>query len=131
MNNSTLIPAHKSDFETLNRLKACEKNVVRPLIPELFDWLQDINWPISSDLSDILLNFDDELIPHIRKVLQSDDGTWKYSILIKLVCKMSISNRVKLIPDLKKLSASKESYDLDEGLDELSMEILESINFKS
>ncbi|WP_139293597.1 DUF5071 domain-containing protein, partial [Mycobacterium tuberculosis] len=120
-----------SDFETLNRLKACEKNVVRPLIPELFDWLQDINWPISSDLSDILLNFDDELIPHIRKVLQSDDGTWKYSILIKLVCKMSISNRVKLIPDLKKLSASKESYDLDEGLDELSMEILESINFKS
>ncbi|WP_392397657.1 DUF5071 domain-containing protein [Paenibacillus tuaregi] len=46
-------------------------------------------------MENILLRFDEELIPHIHKVLQTNDGQWKYFLLEGLVNRLPNSNLIQ------------------------------------
>ncbi|MBU5445553.1 DUF5071 domain-containing protein [Paenibacillus sp. MSJ-34] len=127
MNLRDIIPKHKLDFDSINKLKAHDKDALRPIVPDLLMWLQDINWPIASEISDILLQFDKELFPYIREVLHSDDSLWKYSILIKIIDRMAPTDKFELKQDLEKLSNNPDLNDKEEGIDEISKEILQSL----
>lgn len=130
MDINNLIPRHKLDFENVNKIKECDKNSIRLIMPELFEWLRDVNWPIASEISDILLLFDVELIPYIRMVLNSKDAMWKYTILTRIVNRIDLSASDQLIEDLVRLSNYPKPYDVEEGIDELSKELLQSIKLK-
>lgn len=119
-----LIPKDKSDFDSVNKLKECNKDTLRPIIPDLLIWLQDINWPIASEISNILIQFDEELIPHIMTILNSDDTIWKYWILTKIVSRITLGARAELRQDLIKLSNHPKPDEVAEGMDELAQELL-------
>lgn len=65
--------------------KNIEKDKIRPIIPELLVWLQDGNWPVATEVRDILLPLDKELLPHIRSILKTNDSEWKFFLLTCLV----------------------------------------------
>lgn len=119
-----LIPKDKSDFDRVKKLKECNKDTLRAIIPELLIWLQDINWPIASEISNILIQFDEELIPHIRTILNSDDTIWKYWILTKIVSRITLGARAELRQDLIRLSNHPKPDEVAEGMDELAQELL-------
>ncbi|OMD33626.1 DUF5071 domain-containing protein, partial [Paenibacillus odorifer] len=105
----------------------CDKDAIRTILPDLFEWLQDSNWPISIEISDILLQFNSELVPFIRDILNSEDGLWKCSILSLLFDKLSLRDKLELVPDLQRLSTYPTLDDKDAGIDEITMEILERL----
>ncbi|GIP17525.1 hypothetical protein J40TS1_31670 [Paenibacillus montaniterrae] len=72
-----LLPRDKHDFERVNELKKLDKNDLKELIPELLEWLQDINWPIAIEISRLLLTIPQETIPFVINVLNGRDDIWK------------------------------------------------------
>lgn len=59
-------------------------------IPLLLEWIQDLNWPGANIIVDFLVQFDDNLIEHFRKILKSDDKIWIYGLLSSFRTKFSI-----------------------------------------
>ncbi|MCG7409658.1 DUF5071 domain-containing protein [Paenibacillus sp. ACRRX] len=82
------LPRDKHDFESVNELFHLDPPIIVPLIPRLVEWLQDINWPIASDVAKLLLKYPEETIPHIKAVLNSKDDIWKNGCLLYFVQKL-------------------------------------------
>ncbi|MBP1903447.1 hypothetical protein J2Z32_000059 [Paenibacillus turicensis] len=119
-----LLPKDKHDFDSVNKLKEYDKDALREVIPELLIWLQDTNWPISLAVRDILIQFDKELIPHFKQILNSNDGMWKYWILTELVNRLTPDVRVELTQELIRLSNEPQPYDVIEEVDTAAKELL-------
>jgi hypothetical protein len=81
MNIKTLIPKDKFDFETVDKIKNYSFEEIEPIIPDLLEWLQDMNWPISRPIAELLIPFSEKISSEILKILQSEDQVWKYWIL--------------------------------------------------
>ena len=52
MDIKALIPKDKSDIETAETLSNHSFKEVQPIIPDLLEWLQDGNWPVSKTVAD-------------------------------------------------------------------------------
>jgi hypothetical protein len=76
-----LIPRNKHDHEVINDLQKLSFEQLKPIIPDLLIWLQDMNWPIASSIADILSPYIDRITPEIIEILKTDDGMWKFWIL--------------------------------------------------
>lgn len=50
-----LIPKDKMDIESVNKLKALDINLIKPIIPDLLEWTADANWPTSKEIGKLLL----------------------------------------------------------------------------
>lgn len=85
MNIRELVPKHKDDQDVIQGLKNLTFEEIRPIVPELLEWLQDINWPIAGPVAEVLNPFSDQLVPDILKILKTNDGLWKLWILTTLV----------------------------------------------
>ncbi|SDE41334.1 protein of unknown function [Mucilaginibacter pineti] len=79
-----LIPKHKHDQKVIADLKKLSFEQLKPIIPELLEWMQDMNWPIGRPIADILKPFADKIIPEIIEILRTNDGMWELWILINL-----------------------------------------------
>ena len=84
MDIQELIPKHKDDQEVIEALKKLSFEEIKPIIPELLEWLQDINWPIARPVAEVLKPFSDKLVPDILNILKTNDGIWKLWILTTL-----------------------------------------------
>lgn len=82
MNIKNLIPKDKFDFETVEKLKNYSFEEIEPIIPDLLEWLQDINWPISKSVAEYLIPYTKKISSEILNILQSHDQVWKYWILL-------------------------------------------------
>lgn len=90
-------------------------------------WLQDGNWPVSSEIRDILLPFNKELVPHIKSILRTNDGDWKYFLLIGLVRDLPKETISELRQELFDIAHSPSESDKASELDETASEILAMI----
>lgn len=50
MNKDYLIPKHKFDFEAVKRIKNADMDSVQPVLAQIFEWVEDINWPVAQEL---------------------------------------------------------------------------------
>lgn len=76
-----LIPKNKGDYEVIGELKKLSFDEIKPIIPDLLEWLQDINWPIAKCIAEVLEPFADNLTPYLLEILETNDGIWKLWIL--------------------------------------------------
>lgn len=81
MNLQDLVPKEKGDDQNIRKLKKLSFEEIQPIIPNLLMWLQDINWPIATDVADVLEPFSDKLTPYLMEIFKTKDGMWKYWIL--------------------------------------------------
>lgn len=81
MNVKDLVPKEKGDDENIQKLKNLSFEEIQPIIPDLLVWLQDINWPISGDVADVLEPYADQLTPYLMEIFRTNDGLWKMWIL--------------------------------------------------
>jgi len=128
MEYSELIPKAKSDYDCVERLKVAGKEKIIPILPQLLEWLQDINWPIAQDIVEIIADYEEHLIPHIRAVLKSDDGVWKFFLLHGLINRFSNEKLLELKPDLVRMKLSPTKDEIDEELAEKIEELLTRID---
>ncbi|WP_405157573.1 DUF5071 domain-containing protein [Paenibacillus sp. FSL H8-0283] len=121
------LPRDKFDYEAVRKLSEFSDVELKVIIPELMEWLQDGNWPISKPVEDILLRLGEDLVPHIKDVLQTQDSTWEYFILVGLIDRLPVPHLSILRSDLVRILESPTHDEILEGLDEVIMELLEKM----
>ena len=126
-NFKDLLPRDKFDNDRVEMIKKMDRDKILPLLPGLFEWTQDMNWPVAISVVELLLTFPEEIVPHIQDVLSSNDDNWKYFILNDLVRNLPIESRVQFREYLTRVSEAPTNSELAEGLDETAKDILETI----
>ncbi|MGN7414335.1 DUF5071 domain-containing protein [Paenibacillus sp. SAF-068] len=121
------LPRDKFDFEAVSKLNEFSNEELKGIIPELMQWLQDGNWPISKPVEVLLLRLGEDLIPHIKDVLQTQDPQWEYFILVGLIDRLPVSYLSTLETDLVRILESPTPSEVLEELDEVIFELLEKM----
>ncbi|WP_315372820.1 DUF5071 domain-containing protein [Paenibacillus xylanexedens] len=121
------LPSDKHDFEAVRKLSEFSDVELKVIIPELMEWLQDGNWPISKPVENLLLRLGEDLIPHIKDVLQTQDPQWEYFILVGLIDRLPISHLSMLQTDLVRILESPTPSEVLEELYEVIVELLEKM----
>ncbi|SCZ02430.1 protein of unknown function [Paenibacillus polysaccharolyticus] len=127
MNIRTMLPKDKFDVESVEKLAKRSNDELRDILPELMEWLQDGNWPISKPVEDLLLRFGDELIPHIQYVFQTRDCTWEYFMLTGLISRLPLECLRMLKPDLERIIECPTDSEILEELDEVIIPMLNQL----
>ncbi|EPD53773.1 hypothetical protein HMPREF1210_00596 [Paenisporosarcina sp. HGH0030] len=122
-----ILPRHKTDDDRVEMIKKMDRDKILPLLPGLLEWIQDINWPVAPSVLELLLTFPEEVVPHVQDVLSSDDDNWKWYILHFLVIELPVESRVQFKEYLTRVAETPTQNELEEELDEIAKEILETI----
>lgn len=125
MNRDFGLPRDKYDTASAEKLVSLGWEKVLPVMPDILEWLQDINWPVAAVFRPFLIDVGAPLAPFIKAVLATDDNVWKYGILVSVVGQ-SPELAAELRSDLERLRSTPSAGEKLEGVSELAQEILAS-----
>ncbi|MGE7688361.1 DUF5071 domain-containing protein [Lysinibacillus sp. NPDC097214] len=126
-NFGDVLPRHKFDKDRVEMIIKMDRDIILPLLPNLLEWIQDMNWPVAPSVLELLLTFPEEIVPHVQDVLSSDDENWKWFILHFLIIELPVESRVQFREYLTRVAETPTPNELAEELDEIAKEILETI----
>ena len=118
-NYTEYLPRDKHDSERVNQWKNLSRKELVLLLPGLMEWIQDMNWPVAEEVSELLLTCPDEIVPLIKNVLATNDDVWKYWCLIILVKRLPEDLRIQFKKNLIRLVESPTAGEKLEELDEI------------
>jgi len=119
----SLIPRDKHDLERAEAAIKIGYPAVAPILPELLEWLQDLNWPVAQILAPFLATIGKPLIPHIQHIFASDDEIWKYWIMTYIIAD-SAELAEAFRNDLERIAYSPTEREVEEELNETAQHIL-------
>jgi hypothetical protein len=120
------LPNDKSDTNRAEALVALGFPAVEPVLPQILEWVQDVNWPVARIFLPFLADIGTPLLPHVLHVLRTDDDIWKASVLEHVVSKSGVLSRI-LAPELIRVAASPTQGEIDVEVDVIAREILDRI----
>lgn len=107
----------KDDIEGAEALRNLTRDEIINNSPYLLEFLQDINWPVSAVVGDVLSGFTNDIELDIINILMGNDEEWKYSITLMLLyySKEKPSNKILLVLEdkIKNPSKSEKFTDFD------------------
>jgi hypothetical protein len=122
-----LIPVTKFETEKASALVQLGFPAVEPVMPQILEWVQDLNWPVGHVFQPFLARIGQPLAPYIRAILAGQDDGWKYSLLQAVVGQSAELARA-LRPELERLVTSPSAGESKEEVNLVAVEILEAIN---
>ena len=78
----------KSDFEHLSLIIEAGFPAVEPLLSHLFEWIQDMNWPVAKRLAPFLVSIGRPMFPALNEALTSSDLSWHYSCIDSVIAEL-------------------------------------------
>lgn len=115
-----LLPRDKHDVAAVERLSALGYPAVEPVLPELLEWIQDINWPVARVIAPFLAGIGRPLAPQVRPVLRSSDEDWIYFTLWNVLNRNpALIDALK--PELAQLAAAAPS---EAGIQQCAAQLL-------
>lgn len=120
----SIVPKHKSDLASCKNLSTASDEEVVTKIPELLEWLQDMNWPVAPLVCERLKSIGDPLIVPLRKVLTGSDACWKYWIITCLLREAPNETVFSLREALETLANHPSSSEEAEGVHLEAREVL-------
>lgn len=117
------VPANKFDSNAARNAHALGYPAVEPILPDLLQWLQDMNWPVAGQIAGLVVPIGAPLAPHVRRVLDSGDDGWKYWI-ISCVIGENVDLFAFFKPDLERIATAPTEGEHREGVDEQAREVL-------
>lgn len=122
-----LIPKDKGDTETAEQLKNYSFEDIEPIIPDLLEWLQDMNWPVARPISEYLVSVADKITSHILAVLQDDDELWKYWMVVVFG---NASERPDdlLMNEFKRMANHPTQSEIRDEVNEVALDVLKRWN---
>ena len=119
-----IVPLNKHDFETCDLLDTALDNVVSRKIPELLEWLQDMNWPVFERVADRLSKLDEQLVEPISEILNGNDEIWKYCLISGLFPRLNKSIVKRLHPLLVRIASEPTETEKLEEVNIVAKEVL-------
>ena len=124
VNLDALIPQHKNDIEAARRAGAAGYPVIEPILGDLLEWMQDMNWPVATEIEDILRTVGAPVSPHILNVLRGDDDIWKYWVLTRLAVDFDKESRAAIIDECVRIVNQPTAGELSEEVNLAARDIL-------
>lgn len=124
-NLKSLLPKDEHDIQAVEKWNRFAIDGIKPTVPDLLVWLQDLNWPVAQPIALFLLNFIDEITNEILKILQTDDEVWKYNLIH--VFGENI-NDAKLKKEIIRLAKFPTDSEKSEEIDLISKKIIQKWN---
>lgn len=118
------LPRNKYDFRRVNQLKSMKRSELVLLLPGLMEWIQDMNWPIATEVTELLLTFPNEIVPLVKDVLATNDDVWKYWCIECLLKRLLVELNMQLKNDLVRLAEEPTEGEKLEELDQMAVEIM-------
>jgi hypothetical protein len=105
MNVRELIPKDKFDVSHITDLMEINETDIQPILPDLLQWIEDINWPVASDMVRVLARFPDSVTPLLHTLLDisAKDTIAKYWIIVCLIPLFPIEKQRLLLDDVKRI----------------------------
>jgi hypothetical protein len=97
---------------------------VKNYLYELLVWLQDVNWPGSRVIADLLVEVGEPIIPHIKIAFKEYDSIWHLWILSYIVSKWPYELVKELENELIYFIKSFDKNNIAEGVDIEAAEIV-------
>ena len=123
---AALVPVTKFETEKASALVRLGFPAVEPVVPNLLEWLQDLNWPVGRVFQPFLMSIGRPLAPHIRIILAGHDDCWKFSVLSALINR-SQDLAHALRPELERLARHPSAGESKEEVNLIAIQILEAI----
>jgi hypothetical protein len=121
MNIRYFIPKDKFDESGIEELRKLSFEQIKPIIPDLLKWMQDMNWPVAKSVVNILKPFSEKLTKEVVAILKSDDVMWKLWIICNLVRN---TNDPLIIKELEKIAKHPTKDEIDNEVDSEAKAIL-------
>jgi len=122
---SSCIPTSKYDVQAVYRARALGYPALNDLLPQLLEWLLDVNWPVAQHVAPLLSLAGSEIVPHIKAVFSSDDHLWKYSLLASgLIRDLAPVVHDALRDDLVRMATQPTDAERREDVDSMARETL-------
>jgi len=122
-----LLPKDKHDITQAEVLVALGFPQIEPILPEILEWVQDMNWPVARIFQPFLSAIGAPLAPFIRVVLFSDDETWKYFVIGNIVGE-SMELARALRAELERLATAPTESEIREQVHEQAAEVLRKLS---
>lgn len=113
------IPTDKDEVAKARKLIAMGYPAVLPVLPEIFEWVEDANWPVARIFLPFLAGIGAPLAAQVRYVLQSQDEQWKQVVLTHVVAPSEALAHA-LTVDLHRLIHAPTAGESAEGLDTMA-----------
>ena len=120
-----LVPTSKGDLTRARAAVEAGYPAVDPILGELLKWLQDYNWPVAHILGPFLASIGVPLVPHIWRVLGTDDHMWKYWVIGILIRDLPEAAAAEFRPELERLCYNPQPDERGSELDEQARDVLE------
>ena len=113
-----LVPKNKFDNSNIEKLKQLSNNEIEPILPALLELIQDCNWPVASDILEVLALHQSAIVPLIHKVFSPNekDDVWKYWIITRLAPLFSDRSIKCILPDIKRIAQIPTQDELKEDV---------------
>ena len=102
-----MIPKDKFDTSSFKELMSLNDNEIDVIIPELLEWIQDMNWPVSEYIIQVLSRHQcivEKYLLNLLKPEQKDDE-WKRNIIQYLTTKWaSCPNDTKITAEIRRIA---------------------------
>ncbi|MBS3649154.1 DUF5071 domain-containing protein [Pseudaminobacter sp. 19-2017] len=82
---------------------------MEPVLPQILQWMQDMNWPVAMLFESLVTSIGPPLAPHLRDIFLTDDDVWKYWML-KVVVGDCPALVTMLRPEITQLSQQSSPY---------------------
>jgi hypothetical protein len=123
MDQQPLVPSNKEDVETASRLKDHTFEELKPFIPQLLSWIQNMNWPVAAPVADYLLTVSPSITSEIIEVLKGNNDVWKYSCLHVFGYQETIDPL--LLEEIKRIATYPTAGEIETGAEEEAHAIIE------
>ena len=99
---------------------------LKPIIPEILEWLQDGNQPVSKPVADYLKTACEDISSEILDVFETNDLEWKYYIILIFG---PITKDKSIRDKIIRIASNPTKEEIDSELSEVANEILEIRNW--
>lgn len=124
-----VLPNDKYDIETVEKLEMLDDEQLEPVIPQLLEWIQDMNWVIAPLVCDLLAQHCCIVESHLYELLKPEnrDDIWKYNI-IKYLLGMwqSLPEDSRIIREIERIAKNPTDGEKREFVDEAASKFLEA-----
>jgi hypothetical protein len=122
-----LKPKDKFDFDTASQLRNYSYAEIKPIVPKLLEWIQDMNWPVARTVADYLESISENLADEILKVLKGNDDIWKWGCLRIYLRTIDKINDEGLLNGIKRIASHPTKGEIEEDVNELAIELVGGI----
>lgn len=123
------LPADKDDIAAAHALRDRSAEELAPVVPQLLEWLQDMNWPVARPICEVLRRCGASLVEPVRAVLQSSDDVWKQWVLSELLCGVDPKVRLQLTPELLRIVNAPTASEEQEEVVRAARDVLLLVNY--